>query len=100
MNTGSWSHGKQVAAIVLSTVGSLGLLFLGILSVRDADKHELMDILSRIQQTQATLTANVSALQVLLPGAVSMGQTIAEIRARQQMNEHRIDVLEQARRGQ
>ena len=92
MTTSGWSHGRQVAATLISAA----LLFLGIFSIRETDRREIMDSLIKIEAVEATLAANVATLQALIPAASSMGQTISEIKARQQMNEHRIDVLEQA----
>ena len=67
---------------------------MGILAVRDADKREILAAVWKVQENQKGMEANVINLQSLATGAVTAGQLIAEIKARQQINEHRIDVLE------
>jgi hypothetical protein len=89
------SHGRQLFIGLLGLVVSTVILFLGVLAIRDADKASLLDGLSKVQQEIASLNANVKNLKELAPTAASLLQSVAEIKARQQMNEHRIDVLEQ-----
>lgn len=95
MQTSMWSHGRQMAA----TLVSIALLFLGIFGIRETDRREIMTSLTKIEAAESALAANVLTLQALIPVSTAMGQTVSEIRARQQLNEHRIDALEQQLRN-